>query len=281
MRTLFVHKRKFKNGDKRDGLSGLCSTALAVKLELPIFTPKIRPVKDKSFIIINWGLTKIPWLSNNTGSKVINHPDSIRNAVDKKIAFRMMNGKVNIPDWTTDRKVAESWFDKDGKAVVFCRTLSKSYQGKGIVIATSKEELVQAPLYTLRVPKKYEYRVHIVNNKPVHIQQKKRLSKEKLEERGLSLESNGLVRCWNNGYIYSTNIVLPEKEDILNSIIEQSKKAIEALDLNFGAVDVIASNKGRITVLEVNTAPGIENSTIDRYASAFAELIKEVENEEK
>jgi glutathione synthase/RimK-type ligase-like ATP-grasp enzyme len=53
---------------------------------------------------------------------------------------------------------------------------------------------------------------------------------------------------------------------------ETAVKAIIKLGLDFGAVDIIQTPDGHGWVLEVNTAPAIEGSTVDAYADAFAEL---------
>lgn len=45
--------------------------------------------------------------------------------------------------------------------------------------------------------------------------------------------------------------------------------AVEALELDFGAVDLAETRDGRLIVLEVNRAPGLEGGTIDAYARAI------------
>ena len=65
----------------------------------------------------------------------------------------------------------------------------------------------------------------------------------------------------------------------LNFIKEEAKnaaiKAVEALDLDFGAVDIIETRQGEIFVLEVNTAPGLEGKTVESYGNAILNFIKE------
>lgn len=46
-------------------------------------------------------------------------------------------------------------------------------------------------------------------------------------------------------------------------------KAVAALGLQFGAVDLAQLKDGRLIVLEVNRAPGIEGGTVERYAEAI------------
>ena len=270
----FIQKRKYANGKKEDGLSKLCSTALALALNSTLLTPKIKPKKDKYPILINWGVSDIPWLLNRAPlAAVLNHPNFIRVAINKISAFHIFEAnEVSVPKFTTSKAKAASWFDVNEKAMVFCRTLPSSFQGKGIVIAKSKEELVDAPLYTLRFPKKWEYRIHVVNSQPIFVQQKKKLSKEKLKERGIE-DNDGLIRSYNNGYTYSSNINLSQSNPIFIEMCNQAVKAVDSLRLFFGAVDVIVSKSGKIAVLEVNTAPGIEGKTIETYVEAFNKYI--------
>jgi D-alanine-D-alanine ligase-like ATP-grasp enzyme len=50
---------------------------------------------------------------------------------------------------------------------------------------------------------------------------------------------------------------------------EHSISAVNTLGLDFGAVDLIVAKDGRVYVLEVNTAPGIEGITLEKYVKAF------------
>lgn len=275
----FIQKRKYKGGKVENGLSELCSTQVALSLEATILTPQIKPKKGKYPVFINWGVTDIPWFKEvleyhfkkfGVWPRVINEPFCIAKAVNKIKSFQAMQeaGDVNIPRFTTLKSEAESWFDEDSNAMVFCRVLPSSFQGKGIVIATKKEELVNAPLYTLRCKKKWEYRVHVVLGDIVRIQQKKRLSSEHLQELGIT-PNNGLVRSYNQGYRFTTNLDHPLDSDIIKNMSDQAIKAVKALGLDFGAVDILLNSKGKPTILEVNTAPGIEGGTVEAYAAAF------------
>ena len=50
---------------------------------------------------------------------------------------------------------------------------------------------------------------------------------------------------------------------------ELSKKAMEAVGLNFGAIDIVRDMDNNLFVLEINTAPGIEGITVDKFAEAI------------
>jgi glutathione synthase/RimK-type ligase-like ATP-grasp enzyme len=55
--------------------------------------------------------------------------------------------------------------------------------------------------------------------------------------------------------------------------VEAAKAAVEALGLDFGAVDIKCNRQGtRCAVLEVNTAPGLEGTSLVNYGAAYHSL---------
>lgn len=63
----------------------------------------------------------------------------------------------------------------------------------------------------------------------------------------------------------------------VNHVREAAKKAIEAVGLDFGAVDILADDDN-CWVLEVNSAPGLGGSMPRVYAEKFNEWFKEESN---
>ena len=54
---------------------------------------------------------------------------------------------------------------------------------------------------------------------------------------------------------------------------EKRNAAIKALGLDFGAVDIIYNEaEDQHYVLEVNTAPGLEGTTLQKYTEAILEM---------
>jgi len=208
-------------------------------------------------LIINWGAVDCPFV----GAKVANQPEAIKNASNKLTAFQKMEeANVNIPDfWTTSANIPAEAYP------VMCRTVLNGHSGRGIVVANDPNEVVPAPLYTRYVKKKDEYRIHCFR-KPgeetsiISIQRKaKRHGEENVDFK---------VRNLANGFVYVRDGVQPPR-----AVLEESKKALEALGLAFGAVDVIWNDHQRKAyVLEINTAPGLEGQTIKDYANAFRDI---------
>ena len=167
---------------------------------------------------------------------------------------------VSCPDWTQDYAIARDWIENG--ATVFCRTRVQAHSGIGIVIADSVNGLVPAPLYTKYVKKKKEFRVHIINNRVIDIQEKRR---------AFGNNSGFLIRNHANGFVFCRdNIIEPA------DLRDVACRAVSALDLDFGAVDVIYNEHyDKCYALEVNTAPGLEGTTLQSYINNFVELAYE------
>ena len=73
------------------------------------------------------------------------------------------------------------------------------------------------------------------------------------------------VRSYANGWVFCREgIELPQ------CVTDASLAAVKCLALDFGAVDVGYNRKeDRAAVFEVNTAPGIEGTTLEVYANAL------------
>ncbi len=213
--------------------------------------------------LINWGCSNIP--ERLSRGNVLNKQEAVRHASNKLHAFNLMlaNGSISIPPHTTSRATAEEWI-ADGKVVV-CRTLLQGHSGAGITLAARSEELIQAPLYTQYIKKAQEYRVHVVFGTVIDIQQKRKRTDA---QEG---EINYAIRNYHTGWVYCReNIVEPA------GLRDQAVLAVEQLDLDFGAVDIIYnSHYNKLYVLEVNTAPGLEGQTVTNYSDAFTKYLGE------
>lgn len=97
-----------------------------------------------------------------------------------------------------------------------------------------------------------EFRVHVAFGKSIKIAEK--------------VGGTGNIRTFKNGWYFG----YPEDFHHKKSLRKYAKLALEALELDFGAVDIIWKD-GRWYVLEVNTAPSLtsESDILERYVQAF------------
>lgn len=210
----------------------------------------------RNHIIINWGNSSLPtWHNTHLDSNWVNHPASVALAANKLVSFKILDeNNVSIPLFTTNIDVAKDWIDENRIAV--CRKTLTGHSGQGIVIAPSKEELVNAPLYTQHARHSREFRIHVFNDNIIDVTEKKRRN---------GSDADTLVRNHHTGWVYTR-----EGLDPPNEVIVQARKAVEALGLDFGAVDIGYRNRDeKAFVFEVNTAPGLVGTTLDKYVEAF------------
>ncbi len=215
-------------------------------------------VPKRKHIIINWGSSLLPVWANialQRGVTILNNPYNVRIASNKLETLRCLSGIVNTPEFTTDKAVAQAWLEDD-ECKVMCRTVLNGHSGKGIVVAKEVNDLVDAPLYTKYVKKTHEFRVHVFNGKVIdYVQKKKRTG---------IVDRNKYVRSVENGWVFCReNIEVSEDAKAL------AIDAVNTLGLDFGAVDIILGHDGKVYVLEVNTAIGMEGTTVECYKKAF------------
>lgn len=209
--------------------------------------------------VLNWGSSSIERLV--VTPNLLNKPGSIAKAVNKLQSFNALKGRVSIPDFTEDAVEASRWL-AEGVTVV-ARTKLTGHSGEGIILVEKGQELPRAPLYVKYVPKTDEYRLHVFRDKVFFVQQKKRnkdIPDDKVDWK---------VRNHGNGFIYAHKDV-----DVSEKAKEQAIMAIKTLGIDFGAVDIIYNKKqDRFYVLEVNTACGLEGTTLDKYVEVFKEFV--------
>jgi glutathione synthase/RimK-type ligase-like ATP-grasp enzyme len=213
--------------------------------------------------VINWGSSVLP--EEVMRCFVFNHLKAVSCASNKLLAFEAMaRAGVRVPDFTTDREAAEEslavW------VTVVVRHKLNGHSGEGIELVSDVAQLPDAPLYVKYIGKSDEYRVHVVDSKVIHIQRKAR-RKDVPDD-----QVNWQVRNHANGFIFAHGA--EALGHVPPDVILESIKAVEALGLDFGAVDVIVGKKdGKAYVLEVNTAPGLTGTTLDKYVEAFGGLV--------
>jgi glutathione synthase/RimK-type ligase-like ATP-grasp enzyme len=210
--------------------------------------------------IINWGNSHTPLVCH------INPVNRVLTASNKLHTFqRFKEYGVPTVEWTTVNDVARQWIYEDN--VVYSRYSLNGHSGQGIRLYKGKADYdafinhQKPPLYTKYFPAKGEYRVHVVNGQVIDFARKKK--KE-------GAEGNKFIRAHDNGYVFArVDVQLPQV------VADSAIKAVASLGLHFGAVDVLHNEKANTAaVLEVNTAPGLDNHTASCYAQALLRIAR-------
>jgi glutathione synthase/RimK-type ligase-like ATP-grasp enzyme len=212
-------------------------------------------------LVINWGNTHVPnWRFDSRCD--LNNPDNVRIAACKLATFnKLEENHVPTPRFTTSRETATTWLDSG--STILCRTLLNSHSGRGIIVVQPDNTLQDAPLYVEYKKKRAEYRVHVFGGEVIdECHKRKRNSEERPEN------FNTFIRSYNNGWVFCRDGLLPDPNRSRIAI-----EAVSALGLDFGAVDMIYNEREQqYYVLEVNTAPGLEGTTLTKYLDVFRRL---------
>ena len=217
--------------------------------------------------VINWGCAgALP--EQVLRSRVLNKPEAVAR-VSNKLKFFLSCNEVavapRIPEFTTTSCVVQGWLEAGRKVVA--RTVLNGHSGEGIVVLEGEGvDIPDAPLYTVYVPKKEEWRLHVLKNAD-------ELTIIDMQRKIRDPEYPGVpdwnVRSHANGFIFARNVEPPNPD-----VLRQALLALDVSGLDFGAVDVVWNQQsGQAYVLEVNSAPGLTGTTITSYADAFRKFV--------
>lgn len=236
----------------RDALIAAGEDALLLRRENSTYTYR------EGDVIISWG-TVAPF------HNAINRDPSI--AINKLDFYRRLAGLDIVPRFVTTMEQARHAL----RFPILCRQRVEGADGQGIVIATNREELVQAPLYVELVPKTEEWRVHGGRDREgnftiIGVQKK------------LHTVVDGVhPEIWTGDSTRLSDRFLPS--DMPDEVYQVVKKAMENLpELTFGGFDVVFGELGAY-VVEVNSAPMMTRATAGKYADFFRSLVTTPEPE--
>lgn len=169
---------------------------------------------------------------------------------------RFNDTQLSTPNFCTSRDRVSSL----GSKQVVCRALTNSSEGRGITICNADDpNMPNVPLYTAYIPKKKEYRVHVWNNEVIDVVEKRR----RRSPDGATQEFQ--VRNTANGYVFCRDNVV-----VADDVRPLALAAVSALGRSYGAVDIIWNEKqNKSYVLEVNSRPGMQGTTVKKYADAI------------
>lgn len=219
---------------------------------------------------IGWGVYSVqaPHLS------VFNQAQACAMASDKRRALSTLsNAGVACPTHSTSADDATEWLTSGDKVVA--RHVVHSHSGRGIQIVSESGTVYRdpsmpddAPWYEARLFTKYfkkttEYRVFAVQGKAVLVY-RKGVQRDIPED-----ERQFLVRTHATGW----NFCSVELSDVPERVLIEAVAAQEAMRLDFCAVDIGWHEPSQsVCVFEVNTAPGVEGSSVQILGDALLEM---------
>ena len=215
-------------------------------------------------LVVNWGDSRCDDYGN-----MLNRPSAVKKATDKiSTIISMDEHGVSSLGVMYDKEIATRYLINHPDSVIFCRGMINASKGKGIVVARSPDELIDCKLYTVGIldPDRIEYRIHVFQGKVIHQQQKKKRNGWR-ENPNFS----GDVRNLDGGWVFAIKDVDASEHTKSTAI-----KAVEALGLDFGGVDIVQEPSGTGYVIEVNTACGLHGTTIDMYCEAIKKYAEDL-----
>jgi len=205
-----------------------------------------KPIKP-SDLLIYYGGTGI--YQSKQGGRINTNRDYAQNKLSS--LRKLQEDNLSTVEWTTDPQVAATW------PTTVARATLTGHSGQGITIHEQGQPLPTVPLYTKYIKKTFECRIHVFNGSVIDAQIKRR--KQGAEN------ADNLVRNIHTGWVYCREDYTPEEPAKTLSIA-----AVNSLQLDFGAVDLIYNQHyNQYYILEVNTAPGLEGTTLTNYVKAI------------
>lgn len=182
-------------------------------------------------------------------------------SVNKLVQYQWLKDN-NIPslEFTTDIHEALEWCNEGD--VVFGRKYLNASCGKGIVVIEKPEDMLLCPVYTKYKKKKREFRVHVFKNQVVSVVEKKR-------RKEFNGERDTKIRNLANGYVF-VQAVVDEPVGLRDLAIHAARVSPS----DFRGVDIGYNKlKDELFVIEINSAPGIQGSNIQKYLDKMVNYV--------
>lgn len=184
-------------------------------------------------------------------------------SVDKLTQYKwFVDNDIPALEFTTDTQQAITWATEG--QTVFGRKYLNSSCGKGIVVfdKDTAGAIAGCPVYTKYKKKKREFRVHVFKDEVVNVTEKKR-------RKEFDGERDTKIRNLANGYVFVQTV---EAEPPL--LRELALRAARVSSSDFRGVDIGYNEKlDQLFVIEVNSAPGIQGTNVEKYLDAICKHI--------
>ncbi len=217
-----------------------------------------RPARFPNTPVVYWGVSDIVY--GPRPGPTLNPPQITRQFSNKLTFFNALAHTELCPSFTVEIGLVQHWLDS-GYPVVERHTLAGS-GGEGIRIVEPGGELRDAPLYVKYEKKTHEFRVHVFKNKEGdfyvgHTQRKVARNAEEVQD--------WRVRNLANGFFFQLHGF-----DCPAAVSTAAIDTARIFGADFVALDCIYHQPtNKAYVLEGNTAPGLEGSTLDKYIEFF------------
>ena len=217
------------------------------------------PELDDEPVTINWGNTMVC----SRGVIVYNSPTAVSKASNKALARKIMSDAgVSVP-----RTFSRAYGGSIDLGEEIVKRPLRHRAGSGFEVVDGDVVFEDDYYYSELIHKVKEFRVHVGSGEVISVQ-------DKVLREGLDVPTS---EVWNhaNGEFVFENV----KWNEINLVVAKTAiDAVNALGLDYGAVDVILNEFGDAFTLEVNTSPSLTGYTLDRYSVYFKGLLESDEH---
>jgi glutathione synthase/RimK-type ligase-like ATP-grasp enzyme len=245
-RTFFLyHRRSRPTGE-------ILARALGAEHDDGSIHPPTRPGSP----LIRWGSRAYAYFEPSYG-RVLNPAAAIERASNKLESLTILRDRgIPVPELDTD---PEALVERVGYPILGRRT--QHARGTDIVLCLQRRDYRRRPrdYYVAYVPTNREYRLHVAGGEVIRVQ-------------GKYLDVSADYLPWLRNYSTGHRFRAPRRR-LHNARLNDAVGAVEALGLDFGAVDLIVADNGAHYVLEVNTSPSCSPLTGAAYVTKFAEML--------
>lgn len=211
--------------------------------------PNGRDCDERYDYIVRWGSRRS--VRYRPREDVINSRSSLRGNTNKLQSLRTLeDAGVTVPPFSTNPNDLE-W------PLLGRETEHARGSDINLILQQRDVDLTDNDFYVKYIPTKLEYRMHVANGEVFKVHEK-RLRHE--------AENHPYIRNHQNGWVF----VDPRRREPDHDL---AVEALDALGLDFGAVDVIRGEDDVEYVLEVNSAPSLDEANLRRYGSRLAEMV--------
>lgn len=216
--------------------------------------PHGRSADGRVDYLIRWGNRSGTGFTPN--ETVFNSRSALSNNSNKLDAMRQMdNAGIPVPNYTTDR-------DEFGDTVEYPLLGREEEHARGedinLILQWRDAYLTNNDFFVEYIPTEFEYRMHVVNGEVIKVHEKRLRSEA---------DNHPYIRNAETGWVF----VEPREEPPSEAL---AIDAVGSVGLDYGAVDIVREeDTGEEYVLEVNSAPSLEEANLERYGDKFAEAI--------
>lgn len=211
--------------------------------------PHGKNCSDHIDYLIRWGSsTGVKYIPDE---EPINSKRSVYLNTDKLDSLRRLRDEeVSVPTFSTNLNDLE--YPILGRDINHTRG-----QDINLILQERDDYLTSNDFYVEYVPTEFEYRMHVMDGEVFCVHEKRLRNDE---------ENHPYIRNYETGWVFCDPRETPPPSSV-------AVEAVDALGLDFGAVDVIRGEDGDHYVLEVNTAPSCDEPNLERWGDVLAQRV--------